>query len=176
MSASNKVDQELGKTLLTKQFKELSKTYSLDLVKSNLYEWRVLIEGPEGSPYAGGYFPAKLSFPPDFPLSPPVMTFLTPNFWHPNVYADGRVCISILHEAKHDEMNPMEQMDEKWRPIFGVEAIIVSVLSMLSDPNFSSPAHVDASIQMKNDPDGFRKQVKRLVDRSITDLMSGTDH
>jgi len=41
------------------------------------------------------------------------MKFTTPNFWHPNVYKDGRVCISILHEAKHDEFNEQEKMSEK---------------------------------------------------------------
>jgi len=36
------------------------------------------------------------------------------------VYPDGRVCISILHEAKHDIYNAQEKMSEKWRPILGV--------------------------------------------------------
>jgi len=62
------------------------------------------------------------------------------------VYKDGRVCISILHEAKADEFNQQEKMSEKWRPILGPEAVLLSVLSMLSDPNFESPANVDASV------------------------------
>lgn len=33
---------------------------------------------------------------------------------------DGKVCISILHEAKEDQFNQQEQMSEKWRPILGV--------------------------------------------------------
>jgi len=70
------------------------------------------------------------------------MTFLTPDFWHPNVYPDGRVCISILHEAKEDKFNELEQMSEKWRPILGIEAVLISVLSLLSDPNFESPANI----------------------------------
>ena len=45
------------------------------------------------------------------------MKFTTKGFWHPNVYPDGRVCISILHEAKEDPMNQMEKLSEKWRPI-----------------------------------------------------------
>eukprot|EP00494_Astrolonche_serrata_P003431 UN03437 len=92
-------------------------------------------------------FPCSLTFPKDFPNRPPVMKFLTPGFWHPNVYKDGKVCISILHEAKEDALNPQERMDEKWRPIISVEAVLISVISMLADPNFSSPANVDASVQ-----------------------------
>ncbi len=60
------------------------------------------------------------------------------------VYPDGRVCISILHTP--DPMNTDEREEETWRPILTVESILVSVCSMLSDPNFSSPANVDASV------------------------------
>ena len=35
---------------------------------------------------SGGYFPCALSFPKEYPNKPPVMRFLTPGFWHPNVY------------------------------------------------------------------------------------------
>ncbi len=35
---------------------------------------------------------------------------------------------------------------ERWRPILGVEQIIVSVISMLSDPNDDSPANIDAAV------------------------------
>jgi len=37
-------------------------------------------------------------------------------------------------------------MSEKWRPILGVEAILLSVVSLLSDPNLESPANIDASV------------------------------
>ncbi len=43
-------------------------------------------------------------------------------------------------------MNP-EEANETWRPIQTVESILLSVISMFSDPNFSSPANVDASVQ-----------------------------
>jgi hypothetical protein len=61
----------------------------------------------------GGYFPCLLEFPKEYPNKPPVMTFTTKGFWHPNVYKDGKVCISILHEAKADEFNQQEKMSEK---------------------------------------------------------------
>ena len=73
------------------------------------------------------------------------------------------MCISILHEAKHDETNQQEKMSEKWRPILGVEAVLVSVLSMLSDPNFESPANIDASVELKSDPKKFKQRVRKLV-------------
>jgi ubiquitin-conjugating enzyme E2 G2 len=51
--------------------------------EDNYFEWEALIQGPEGTPFEGGVFPAKLEFPKDYPLSPPTMKFLC-DVWHPN--------------------------------------------------------------------------------------------
>lgn len=75
---------------------------------------------------------------------PPTMYFKSA-MWHPNVYEDGKVCISILHNPGEDE-NAYESADERWRPILGVEAIIMSVISMLASPNDESPANIDAAV------------------------------
>ena len=72
------------------------------------------------------------------------MRFETELF-HPNIYPDGRVCISILHPPGVDRFNEQESADERWRPILGVESILLSVLSMLLDPNLQSPANLDAA-------------------------------
>ena len=50
---------------------------------SNFFEWECLIQGPEDTPYDGGLFAATLSFPQDYPLSPPKLKF-TSNIFHPN--------------------------------------------------------------------------------------------
>merc|ERR1711994_61769 len=113
--------------------------------------------GPEKTLYEGGWFKATLDLPDNYPNSPPVMRFTTPNFWHPNVYKDGKVCISILHEPKEDPFNLQESVDLKWRPILSVEAVIISVISMLNSPNFGSPANVDASTEWKNNPKAYTK-------------------
>jgi ubiquitin-conjugating enzyme E2 R len=57
---------------------------------------------------------ARLKFPQDYPFSPPDLAFLTP-LYHPNIYADGRVCISILHPPGEDEMSG-ERPEERWNP------------------------------------------------------------
>jgi ubiquitin-conjugating enzyme E2 G1 len=93
------------------------------------------------------------------------MTF-TSEMWHPNVYEDGRVCISILHPPGEDEFNSQESADERWRPILGVEQILVSVISMLSDPNDESPANLDAAVMWRNDRAAFKKKVRQIVRKS----------
>merc|ERR1712072_292063 len=157
--------------LLKKQLIELSKDgesgFSVGLEDdSDFFKWRVMFEGPSDSLYEGGVFCALLTFPPDFPNNPPEMQFET-EMWHPNIYPDGRVCISILHPPGTDRFNEHETADERWRPIIGVHSILVSVLSMLVDPNLDSPANIDAAVQMKNDPDAWKKKVRQLVRRSV---------
>ena len=73
------------------------------------------------------------------------MVFKT-KMWHPNIYDDGKVCISILHAPGVDAMNALETAEERWRPILSAESVLLSVISMLNDPNIESPANLDASI------------------------------
>ena len=132
---------------------------------SDIYNWEILIMGPDGTLYEGGFFKARLVFPKDFPNMPPTMTF-TSEMWHPNVYEDGRVCISILHPPGEDEFNQQESAEERWRPILGVEQILISVISMLSDPNDESPANLDAAVMWRNDRAAFKKKVRQIVRKS----------
>lgn len=164
------MSSEYGKELLRRQLAELAKN-PIDLVSvgladdANLYDWEILIMGPDGTLYEGGFFKARLVFPVDFPNMPPTMTFSC-DMWHPNVYKDGKVCISILHPPGEDAMNSQESADERWRPILGVEQILISVISMLSDPNDESPANLDAAVQWRNDRQAFKKKVRQIVRKS----------
>eukprot|EP01138_Halocafeteria_seosinensis_P013624 gb/GECG01013913.1/.p1 GENE.gb/GECG01013913.1/~~gb/GECG01013913.1/.p1 ORF type:complete len:127 (+),score=7.52 gb/GECG01013913.1/:1-381(+) len=82
--------------LLRRQFSELSKNppegVSVGLRNDDLFQWDVLIVGPAGTPYEEGFFKAELSFPEDFPNSPPDMKF-TSEMWHPNSTC---VCVCVL--------------------------------------------------------------------------------
>jgi len=133
---------------------------------SNLFEWRVFIEGPKDTLYEGGVFQMEMKFPTDFPMSPPVLRFVS-EFWHPNVYGEtGLVCISILHPPGEDEMSG-ESASERWLPTQTVTTILLSVISLLNAPNFSSPANVDASVEWRNDPQAYKKKCQRLVEKAI---------
>lgn len=72
------------------------------------------------------------------------MSFLT-SIWHPNVYQNGEVCISILHPPGEDKFG-YESASERWLPVHTVETIIISVISMLSSPNDESPANIEAAV------------------------------
>ncbi|KAJ7805847.1 ubiquitin-conjugating enzyme [Mycena leptocephala] len=157
--------------LLRRQLTELTKHpvegFSAGLVDDdNLYEWEILVIGPPDTLYEGGFFKARLSFPPEFPLLPPKMRFIT-EMWHPNIYADGVVCVSILH-APGDDQYGYEDAGERWMPVHTVESILVSVISLLSSdtPNIESPANIQAAIECRTDLETYKKKVRRLVRKS----------
>lgn len=113
----------------------------------NLFEWEVAIFGPPDTLYQGGYFKAHMKFPHDYPYSPPSIRFLT-KVWHPNVYENGDLCISILHPPVDDPQSG-ELPCERWNPTQNVRTILLSVISLLNEPNTYSPANVDASVMYR---------------------------
>jgi len=151
--------------LLQNQFKKIQSEpvegIAVELSEDNLFEWKVYIEGPVDTDYQNGIFQMLMKFPQDYPMSPPSVSFLS-DFWHPNVYADGKVCISILHPPGIDEMSG-ELPEERWLPTQTVTTILLSIISLLSAPNTSSPANVDASVQWRNDHAGYREKIRGLV-------------
>ena len=88
------------------------------------------------------------------------------------VYPDGKVCISILHPPGTDSQNSQETAAERWRPIHGVESIILSVISMLNDPNIDSPANLDAAIEFRDNIEAYNKKVRKLTQQSVDSLWS----
>ncbi|XP_073087339.1 ubiquitin-conjugating enzyme E2 G2 isoform X1 [Manis javanica] len=133
--------------------------------EENFFEWEALIMGPEDTCFEFGVFPAILSFPLDYPLSPPKMRF-TCEMFHPNIYPDGRVCISILHAPGDDPMG-YESSAERWSPVQSVEKILLSVVSMLAEPNDESGANVDASKMWRDDREQFCRIAKQIVQKSL---------
>jgi len=133
--------------------------------EENFFEWEAHIMGPEDTCFECGLFPAKITFPPDYPLSPPRMQF-TCDLFHPNIYPDGRVCISILHSPGEDPLG-YELSAERWSPVQSVEKILLSVVSMLAEPNDESSANVDAAKMWRDDRRAFERQARVLVRQTL---------
>lgn len=82
------------------------------------------------------------------------------------VYPTGAVCISILHPPG-DDPNHYEQASERWSPIQSVEKILISVMSMLAEPNDESPANVEAAKMWRERRGEYEKRVREGVRRSL---------
>lgn len=99
-------------------------------------EWSGTIFGPDASPYEGGIFEIRITFPDVYPWKPPRLYFLTP-IYHPNVsLSTGFACISILKDG--------------WTPALSVNSVLLSVLSMLSDANPQDPVEEKIAEQYIN--------------------------
>lgn len=135
--------------------------------EDNLFEWEVALFGPPRTLYEGGYFKAGMKFPPDYPYSPPSVKFLT-KVWHPNVYENGDLCISILHPPIDDPQSG-ELPCERWNPTQNVRTILLSVISLLNEPNTYSPANVDASVMYRKwrESGGRDKEYENIIRRQV---------
>jgi ubiquitin-protein ligase len=131
------------------------------MAEDDVGRWSVFLEGPARTPFEGGIYELELIFAVNYPEAPPSLRFVSP-FWHPNVYKDGPVCISILHAAGDDQMSG-ESFDIRWKPINSVSSVLNSVLLLLMEPNLSSPANVDASVEWRDDIEQFKVKAKTLA-------------
>ncbi|KAF4518819.1 hypothetical protein B566_EDAN008148 [Ephemera danica] len=101
----------------------------------NLFKWIGTIHGPIGTVYEGLSYKLSLEFPNSYPYTAPVVKFSTPCF-HPNVDLSGNICLDILKE--------------KWSALYDVRTILLSIQSLLGEPNNDSPLNVLAAEMWKN--------------------------
>jgi len=169
MSAAKTSQACLMKELKLLQGKDPLEGVHIDIPDdSNIYKWTIGIFGPPDTIYQGGYFKTEMEFPQDYPMRPPEMRFSTA-MYHPNIYPDGRICISILHPPGEDAQSG-ERPEERWNPTQSVRTILLSVISLLNEPNISSPANVDASVAYRKwcnkEDDAYEKRVLKDVEKS----------
>mmetsp|Transcript_587 Transcript_587/g.778 ORF Transcript_587/g.778 Transcript_587/m.778 type:complete len:386 (-) Transcript_587:257-1414(-) len=134
------------------------------LANDNIQEWIVYIIGPPDTLYEKGVYKAIMRFPDEFPMKPPSLQFSC-DIFHPNIYKDGKVCISTLQTGPDGA-----DKGQYWRPILGVEHALLSVVSLLSDPNVDDPANTTAANLYKSDIDSYRKKCRVFAEKSLKDI------
>lgn len=134
---------------------------SVDLVNSNIQEWEIYVIGPPETPYENGIYKAHMRFPDEYPMKPPSIQFMC-DMLHPNIYRDGKVCISTLQLGPDGQ----DSVGHFWRPVLGIEQAILSVVSLLSDPNIDDPANTGAANLYKLHRTDFLQRCKNLANKS----------
>jgi ubiquitin-conjugating enzyme E2 A len=109
---------------------------------------------PADTPFEDGTFKLVLTFDESYPNKPPTVKFLSRMF-HPNVYANGELCLDILQN--------------RWSPTYDVAAILTSIQSLLHDPNPNSPANAEAAQLYRENMKEYIRRVKDTVEESWLD-------
>ena len=102
---------------------------------------KVLITGPQDTPYSNGCFEFDVFFPSDYPDSPPLVNLQTTGNqtvrFNPNLYHDGKVCLSILN-TWHGR--PEERWNAQTSSFLQVLVSIQSLI-LVSEPYFNEPGY-----------------------------------
>ena len=114
-------------------------------VGDDLFHWQATIMGPPDSPYQGGVFFLNINFPPDYPFKPPKVTFTT-KIYHPNVNSNGSICLDILNA--------------QWSPALTTSKVILSICSLLTDPNPDDPLVPEIARVYKTDIAKYNETAK----------------
>ncbi|XP_072591845.1 ubiquitin-conjugating enzyme E2 C isoform X2 [Vulpes vulpes] len=105
----------------------------------NLFKWVGTIHGAAGTVYEDLRYKLSLEFPSGYPYNAPTVKFLTPCY-HPNVDTQGNICLDILKD--------------KWSALYDVRTILLSIQSLLGEPNIDSPLNTHAAELWKNPTGG----------------------
>ncbi len=111
----------------------------------NIYLWEGTIIGPSNSPYAGGMFNVNIEFPQNYPFKPPKIKFNTP-IYHPNINRYGNICLDIL--------------TTNWSPALTIVKVLLSISSLLTDPNPNDPLDKNIADIYLNDIELFKKNAR----------------
>jgi ubiquitin-conjugating enzyme E2 D/E len=106
----------------------------------DMFLWDAVIMGPADSPYQGGVFNLEIRFPADYPFKPPKLVFVT-RIYHPNISTHGAICLDILKD--------------QWSPALTIGKVLLSVCSLLCDPNPGDPLMPEIADQYIRDRVAF---------------------
>ncbi|OAL38930.1 hypothetical protein AYO20_01681 [Fonsecaea nubica] len=110
----------------------------------NMLHWTATLVGPRDTAYADLTFKLSFEFPNNYPYRAPTVIFKTP-VYHPNIDFSGRICLDILKD--------------KWSAVYNVQTVLLSLQSLLGEPNNSSPLNSEAAQLHQSDPEEFQRKV-----------------
>ncbi|XP_039279830.1 probable ubiquitin-conjugating enzyme E2 C [Nilaparvata lugens] len=131
------VSNRLKKELMMMMMNSVQGVSAFPEGDNNLFKWIATINGPCDTVYEGITFKLNLEFSSNYPYTAPLVKFITPCF-HPNVDLNGNICLDMLKE--------------KWSALFDVRTILLSIQSLLGEPNNESPLNSQAAELWPNQP------------------------
>ena len=146
--------QRLSKEIIAlKRLKERDPNMLFDAYpedQESILTWKATIQGPEDSPYEKGEWELTMYFSERYPLEAPRVRFVTP-IAHPNVGECGEICLDILSDA--------------WSPGMKIEKVLLSLISLLTDPNPDSPMREDLAELYHENFEEYEKEIREHTEQ-----------
>jgi len=114
----------------------------------NPRHFKVVLSGPDETPYEGGIFHLELFLPADYPMGPPKVRMLT-KLYHPNFDMLGRICLDILKD--------------KWSPALQIRTVLLSIQALLSTPEPDDPLDPKIANHWKRDREDAEKTAREFT-------------
>jgi len=139
-------DRQMALKRINKELQDLGRDppaqCSAGPVGDDLFHWQATIMGPPDSPYQGGVFFLTIHFPTDYPFKPPKVAFTT-RIYHPNINSNGSICLDILRS--------------QWSPALTISKVLLSICSLLCDPNPDDPLVPEIARIYKTDREKYNE-------------------
>lgn len=107
---------------------------------TNMMSGKAMIIGPEDTPYEGCLLCFDIQYPYDYPFVSPKVKIITSDGhtrFHPNLYIDGKVCLSILGTWR----------GPSWAPVMTISTVLTTIQSLLeANPIVNEPGHETARL------------------------------
>jgi ubiquitin-conjugating enzyme E2 D len=135
---------------LTGFLKDTPANCSAGPIDDDMYTWGATIIGPSECPYEGGVFQLLIYFPIDYPFKPPKVKFTTP-IYHCNINSSGGICLDILKD--------------QWSPVLTITKVLLSICSLMTDPNPDDPLVPDIANLLKSDRAEHDRRAREWTER-----------
>ena len=107
------------------------------------------IVGAAGTPFESGVFKLEIVVPERYPFEPPKLRFLTP-IYHPNIDAEGRICLDVLKPAPNGS----------WKPSWNLSTVLTSIRLLISNANPDDPLVAEIAREYKEDRAAYDKKAR----------------
>ena len=114
------------------------------LVDDDIFNWNVMVSGPQDSPYSDGEFSVAIKFNSQFPMHPPAFKMKTP-IYHMNINKAGSICLNKI---------------TNWSQNYEMRDILNDIVDLLKTPSLNDPLVTQLAVLFQYDQERYNRNAK----------------